>query len=386
MNFIKFIKKEKRIIYHAGAWAGNFGDSILEQSIKNNLVKCTNKELDFRYINCQKTEFTKELIDQMNNEGDMLLIGGGGLVFFRPQDNSKSGWQWNIDINLIDEIKVPIVVYGIGYNQFEFDTSNFLHITNKHLQKTVEKARLFSVRNTGTKNELIKRGCNGNKIEVIPDCGMFLPARSIQIPCIDNEKLKVAINWTTDRENQTFPEPFPETKESFIDILIDLFNYLIENENAQIFYIGHMCESFDRDIIDTLERRLVNAPIVIDRELSDIYPPAAEKAGYIVDIYRQMDIVYGMRGHANIVSFGQNTPFIGIGSHPKIRYFLSDIGREKYFFDARKDKNEFNFEKAKELTLDILNNYEGQKRNMDIEYKRQKEILRIFNKKVIRLL
>src|SRR4030042_6479887 len=124
--------KQKKTIYHAGAWQGNFGDSIIHKSIHSSLSQCSKYKIEFRNINCQQTEFTKDLIEQINREGDLLVIGGGGLIFYRPQDNSKSGWQWNIDIDLIDTIKVPFVVHAIGYNQFEYDNSNFIPVTNSH--------------------------------------------------------------------------------------------------------------------------------------------------------------------------------------------------------------------------------------------------------------
>lgn len=388
MIIFNFMKKDINIkrIYHTGAWAGNFGDSILEQSIRRNLQSLSKHQLDFIGINCQRTEFTTELIDEINKKGDMLIIGGGGLIFFRPQDNSKSGWQWNIDINLIDAIKIPIVVYGIGYNQFEYDTSNFISITDQHLQKTVEKAALFSVRNTGTKRELINRGCNEKKIMVIPDSGMFLQAKHIDIPGLKPEKLKIAFNWTTDRENQTFSEPFQENQEKFISSCLKLLNYLISERNAQVFYVGHMGNGFDEGIIEKLKKGLIEEPIVIDEVLSNLYPAAADNAEYLVDVYKQMDITLGMRGHANIVSFGQNTPMIGIGSHRKIRYFLEDVCMSKYYIDVRLGGTLYTNSSMKLIVDDMIENIALIRKANKKELIRQKKIFVNFNKKVLKLL
>lgn len=384
-NFVRSFNK-KKIIYHTGAWAGNFGDSILEQSIQSNLSSASSFNLEFRYINCQQTEFTQELIKEINKKGDLLLIGGGGLIFYRPQDESKSGWQWNIDIDLIDQIKIPFVLYGVGYNQFEYDQTNFLPITNAHLQTTVSKAALFSVRNHGTKIQLVARGCEAEKIEVIPDSGMFLPPKDIEIPKLNKTKLKIGFNWTTDRESQTFPQPFPASREQFISACVELLNYAASEKNAQIFHVGHMGAEFDKDIIYKLKTGLIQSPIIIDEELPQIYPPSGENAGHLVDVYKQMDIVIGMRGHANIVSFGQNTPFIGIGSHRKIRYFLEDIRRTKFFFDVRPEGEIYSIDHMKDILNEIIDNYQAQKVQMMKELSRQKIIFDKFNKKVIALL
>lgn len=375
-----------KVIYHTGAWGGNFGDSILQQSIYYHLSELSQDELEFRYINCQQIEFTDELIQEINKQGDLLLIGGGGLVFYRPQDNSKSGWQWNIDIDLIDAIKIPFVVYGVGYNQFEYDNSNFIAVTNQHLIKTVEKAALFSVRNSGTKRDLIVRGCDGDKIQVIPDSGMFLANKPIEIPNLKSSGLKIAFNWTTDRENQTFPEPYIESKERFLADLIELFNGAIKKWNAQIVYIGHMGKEFDCAIIERLKGELMSSPLIIDEELAFLYPPAGERAGYLVDVYRQMDVVLGMRGHANIVSFGQNTPFIGLGSHRKIRYFLEDINRSQYFYDVRPGETQYTLDAMIKCLEKIVNDLPQQKTELKRELECQKKIFIEFNRELLTLL
>jgi predicted SAM-dependent methyltransferase/polysaccharide pyruvyl transferase WcaK-like protein len=324
----------KRRIWHVGAWAGNFGDSIIQRSLTENLKVASGYELEFKYINCQTTEFTEELIAEMNEEADLLLLGGGGLVFFRPQDKSKSGWQFNIDIDLLDKIQVPLVVHAIGYNKFEYDRNDFPSITNKHLQKTVEKAALFSVRNTGTRDELIRRGCNGPKIQVIPDSGMFLNAEFTPVPGLRPDKFKIGINWTSDREDQTFPEPWEENKQQFIRNLLGLCRYLIRERNAQIVYVGHMGNGFDSRIITAL-KTLGEHLLVADEILPSLYPGDYDKAKNLPGVYKQMDLVLGMRGHANIVSFGQHVPLISLGSHRKNRYFLEDIGESNYGIDAR---------------------------------------------------
>ena len=38
----------------------------------------------------------------------------------------------------------------------------------------------------------------------------------------------------------------------------------------------------------------------------------------------------GMRGHAGMIPFGVGTPIISLVSHPKLRYFLEDIGHAEW--------------------------------------------------------
>jgi len=378
-------QRQRKVIYHAGAWQGNFGDSIIHKSIHNSLSESSKYRMKFRNINCQQTEFTKDLIEEINREGDLLIIGGGGLIFYRPQDNSKSGWQWNIDINLIDTIKVPFVVYAIGYNQFEYDSSNFIPVTNGHLQKTVKLATLFSVRDTGTKRELIARGCDGNKIEVIPDSGMFLPADNIKVPGLRHDKLKVGLNWTSDRENQAFPEPWAENRDRFVKNLAELCRHLINERNAQIFYIGHMGGDFDKRIIDSLRELLGDNLIAIEEVLPSLFPSDYNRAQKLVGVYRQMDVVLGMRGHANIVSFGQHVPFIPLGSHRKNRYLLEDIREDRYYIDVRTPELGTK-ERMVSLVEQLLNERNSYMERHEKAYAVMRERFDSFNRKTLSLL
>lgn len=380
-----FRPKSRKVIYHVGAWAGNFGDSILQESIRSHLVSLSPFPLEIRYLNCQKTEFTHAVIEDLNANGHLLIVGGGGLIFHRPQDHSRSGWQWNIEQDLIGEIKVPLVVYGVGYNQFEYDPSDFLPATNAHLQRTVAASALFSVRNTGTKRELIERGCDAAKIEVVPDSGMFLRAKRIRVPGFKSGRIKVGFNWTTDREDQTFPPPHQETREAFLTKCIAVLNHAIEKHRAQIVYIGHMHKNFDAAVIQALKTRLAAPPIVIDEVFERFYPASVLYSQYLADIYRQLDVVMGMRGHANIVAFGQNTPHIGLGTHRKIRYFLEDTHRSRYWFDARPG-SATPVEQMKGLLDELIENRGAHRRSMQVEYRRQYRLFMAFNRRVIDLL
>ena len=75
-------------------------------------------------VDSQRTYFHQGLVDQMNEEADLILIGGGGLIFFRPEDESASGWSFNIEMEKLRGISKPIVVYAVGYNRFGFDPAS----------------------------------------------------------------------------------------------------------------------------------------------------------------------------------------------------------------------------------------------------------------------
>ena len=102
---------------------------------------------------------------------------------------------------------------------------------------------------------------------------------------------------------------------------------------------------------------------MLDETSEVLYPSFGYMSGLFVDIYRQMDLVIGMRGHANIIPFGQNTPCIGIGEHNKVLWFLEEVDLMDAYvplnFDMQTNKNELS------KTIDrIITNLGTYKSNM----------------------
>ena len=68
-------------------------------------------------------------------------------------------------------------------------------------------------------------------------------------------------------------------------------------------------------------------------------PCLTTNSHYLAYCYKKMNLVLGMRGHSNIISFGMGIPFVSIGSHNKNRLFLNDINEKDYLIDIRDFEN-----------------------------------------------
>ncbi len=375
---------KQKTIWHLGGWNRNYGDFVLQASIKENLMKNSDIPLNFVPIDYQNTHFFPELINRMNEEADLLLVGGGGAIFNRPEDKSLSGWQFSIKLEDLEKINIPIVIYGIGYNKFYYDNSGFKDGINAHLKKTQEISSLFSVRNHGTKRELISRGLDENDITVVPDAGSFLPSKSIQIPKLNSDSFKIGINLVSDRPFYTFPEPFEETKQEIIKNITLSLKHFIEEYNAQIICIEHI-PLLDQEIVKYMKGELGDSFISLEENMPHLFPPSSVLAPFLVDIYRQMDIIIGMRGHANIIPFGTRTPFIALSSHNKNKFFLEDIG-EEYILDIREYKDQLNSENVINMIEKLLAEKEHYLSRIDNKLREKTIEFEDFNKKVINLL
>ena len=332
------MKKNFKRIWHIGAWNRNIGDWTAGYNLHRMLENHASERdlaVSFYLVDSQRGVFHDALIEQINDECDLMLLGAGGMIFNRPQDESASGWAFNISVEKLKEIKVPMVVYGIGYNKFYFDTNEWPEYMGNHLRTLQNKAKIFSTRDEGSRQMLHKAfGLNLNKTEIIPDPGMRHFDRHIEIPGLKKDCSIIGLNWAGDRPDERFTKPWEKNRKYFLDTLREVLIKVVKEENAQVLYIPHL-EDVDVSIFEELKIGFPKGSIIsLYDQLPHLYPPAGEimyhNVPFMTNVYRQVDLVLGMRGHSCIFPFGAGTKFIPIGSHNKVIYFADDVGIPNY--------------------------------------------------------
>jgi len=325
-------------VWHIGAWNRNVGDWALAYQLHrllNEQGRPRDVTFKFYMVDSQRTYFHQALVDQMNEEADLILVGGGGLIFFRPEDKSISGWSFNIEPEKVCALKKPLIVYAIGYNRFAYDETEFPPATAQHLRITQAKAALFSVRNNGTRRTLIERyGLDPNKIDVVPDPGICLYDRPIEIRPKRNAAPFIAVNWAADRPHQRYPKPSEENAKYFLISLKTALVQSVKDLGTQILFLPHLMQ-IDTDIFEYFASGFPKGSIFsLHHELPYIYAPPGEMlyahVPFFTNVFRQADVLIGMRLHNCVLGFGAGKPFITLGSHPKLGFFAEDTGLMKY--------------------------------------------------------
>ena len=350
------MQRMSKRIWMVGAFSDNFGDRVLQRSNSDLLREYF--DCDFTYLNCQKTFFSKNLIKSINKNADMLFFAGGGLIFRRDMDKSVSGWQFNCEIENIKEIKVPIVFNGIGFNRFPYQP-DFKPGMWDHLQETINCSALFSVRNSGTLEALKENGINVSKVQITPDCGIFIRTEDYHHSMFDNN-LKIGLNWASDRATQRFSGNWANKLMVVLKVL--------KNTNANVYLIEHLMPNELNVDIKLAMRQMFKEELgerghVLFDKLHDLYPMFDYNSTLFSDIYKKMDLVLGMRGHSGLISFGLNTPFIGLGQHNKIRFFMEDVGLEHNIVKLNQT-DEQDEDELKEKVDRILSNVQEEKCNI----------------------
>ncbi|GAB6897907.1 polysaccharide pyruvyl transferase family protein [Kineosporia succinea] len=253
------------------------------------------------------------------NAGDGLVLGGGGLFLPDTAPNGNSGWQWNVTDEMLRRIKVPLVVWGVGYNTFEgqeFDGSRF----GRSLRTLVERAGFVGLRNSGSVEKVrsLLPSELADKIRWQPCPTTVIsklggPAWE-QAPDGDGSGGPVLLNCAYDRSARRFGDGYGQFLASLRDWI------LATRERAEVRYAAHCVD--DEIFVNDLRREHgLTLPVI---PMYDMTVPE------IHTTYRRAALVVGMRGHAGMVPFGCGTPIVSLVSHPKLAFFLADIGREEW--------------------------------------------------------
>lgn len=265
------------------------------------------------------SEFNVENSERLNQEADGIVIGGGGLLL-RDQagsDVSNSGWQWNSSISSLHALKIPLIVFAIGYNRFR-GQEDFDSVFTKHIQQVAVKSVFFGLRNSGSIKAIAKY--------LTPDLSkrvrrQFCPTTVIwqlypeyramaEVHAQKNQRV-FAFNAAFDRAEMRFGGDQKKVLENLVSAV-----HAAQTRGWKIVVVAH--KVMDRDIEPYLNKAGVNYETA---DLTDATP------AQIMEFYSQVDFVFGMRGHAQMIPFGLRRPIMSIISHDKMRFFLEDIDR-----------------------------------------------------------
>ena len=298
--------------------APNAGDTVLSQ--------CVRKTIESRYklakweIIPVQSEVNKDTIKKIN-ECNMIIIGGGGLFLPDTNANTISGWQWAISKELLEQIEIPVCVYTVGYNYFRGQETN--NLFKESLCALAEKSSFFGLRNMGS-----LRAIRGLLPENLATKVSFQPCTTTVIRHLYGDKIaakkntrSVAVNMAFDRSNLRFGEHKDTVLKQVARAIKE-----IEDKGYKVYYVCHCWD--DDKFLPYLKEMKVRYELV---DLSRKFPPD------VYDFYNHIDVVLGMRGHAQMIPFGLNCEIISLGTHDKMKWFLEDINADDWYIDLFDD-------------------------------------------------
>jgi SAM-dependent methyltransferase/polysaccharide pyruvyl transferase WcaK-like protein len=320
-----FVRKEKNKggkmpVQHLTYFRGweNAGDTILSKTVRDSF----NSKASIRWqLNKVTDEVTQQRIEQFN-QNKLIVIGGGGLFLPDTNKNEKSGWQWPISKEELQQITSPIAVFAVGYNYFPGQTPNELFVDS--LNAIVDKAGFVGLRNYGSieKVKALLRDDLKEKVVFQPCTTTIIRKLEKNLPAKMKTK-NVAVNMAFDRYEKRFAGKIYEVLDAVASSMKRL-----DEQGFNIHLVGHL--ERDNKFRISLDKFGVNYK---EHVLQFMTP------NEVYHFYNEMEIVLGMRGHAQMIPFGLNCKIVTLSTHNKMRYFLEDIEAPELLVDLREEVN-----------------------------------------------
>lgn len=316
-------------ILHSYCLNYNIGDYALGIGVKNLLRNYLEVDL-IGNTNLQGREFNEYYINEVvNKRYDLLVIGGGGIIHGAHWPN---GWFWLIEKDLIKQIEIPFIVYGVGYNYWE-EEGGIPERGRIHLEETIKRAAYFSVRNDGSAGRLFNQ--TGIKADVIPDPGFHIDLNTDYENFVNEPYVLIQI--ANDKPINRFGSL--EKQQTFINDMKRITRDLAKK--YKVIYAPHVIEDvqISRDIVAGIE----------NAEVWDFGYFSFDHSDKAVGYYKYAEFVLAMRGHGQILPIGFNTPVIALENHPKHRGLMEELNLLDY--NVKVDSDQFYSELSKKITL-----------------------------------
>lgn len=309
---------KKPSILHVGFHSSNnAGDIVLFKSIERYFHDKFGAHSYSRF-NLHKT-ITKDNVKLLNNH-DLIVIGGGGLFLKDTNENSTSGWQWPCSIEMLHKIKTSIALYAIGYNKFR-GHDDFDNVFYDNLKVLTDKVSFFGVRNKGSIKK-IKASLENHSSKVIYQPCITTILSKFEKTHAPSKIKNIGVNIAFDRRHLRFKGKEHDIMTKIASALLSL-----EKSGYRIRILNHV----NTDAQFNLWLKGLNGSF----ENLNVYGKSYSR---VLSAYEDLDLVIGMRGHAQMIPYGLSIPIISLISHNKLQYFLDDIGEPHWGIEVH-DEN-----------------------------------------------
>ena len=306
----------KKIIHFCVHKLGNAGDNVLFNETRSLFDLFIGKS---SWIKKPVRHYcSPEMISLINKNNDAIIVGGGGLLLKDTAANNNSGWQWNCPIESLEKIDIPLIIFAIGYNRF-YGQDDFDEIFKTHIIKTINKASFFGLRNFGSITSLKEYLPNDlhSKLMMQPCPTTLLSYMYPQKANKANRTKYLAVNLAFDRLEKRYGKNIEQILDSISRAIL-----ILQKMGWRIDYVKH--SKNDEYALSYLNKNNINYNYVnLDKK-------SPKK---VINYYRKVPITIGMRGHSQMIPYGLQNNIISLISHPKLLYFLKDIGCTDWAID-----------------------------------------------------
>lgn len=316
-------------VLHVASFTGNIGDNAnhtgFRATLENNLsVNIEYTEYEIREVFWKKKKFDEAFV-KLANSHELVVIGGGNY-FELWVENSATGTSIDIELDILEMIETPIIFNALGVDPAQGASSSCIKKFRKFLEYCNQRQKiLLSCRNDGSIKTLIEiiGKKYADQFYHVPDAGFFTKVKDHHHPELEPSKKNILLQLAGDMIEERFPNEGIDdiSYEKFLQGLAD-YICTINRENVNFIFVPHIFR--DLEIIYKLIESL---PDEIRRKNVSVAPYLVGNKGqdYIFDLYSKVDLVLGMRFHANVCALGLKTPCIPLINYRQIDELYTEL-------------------------------------------------------------
>ncbi len=368
------------LIHLANFNSSNAGNGALSSGLEATIEEDFSKKVNWNRepwddYTFQIIDFDEEFVDKINRSDGIIV---GGAVTFNGRDyNHRTGTRFELPFELWDNIKKPIIFYGLSYrnwpSQKYFHKDKFKYFINNCLSK---KNICLGVRNDGTKQWIKETiGIDSKEIIEVPDSAVFVKSKVRKEDEIIEGKKNIIIAFNDEDPEFRYQKNPNFSREKVINDIAYAIQEISKKFDINVILCPHFFDDY-RMISDFIS---AVKPIFFHRNVLTTGLISAKDSDLFYGRYSQVDLAISMRVHSMSPCIGLNTPMIAITTQNRMDYFLEKINLKDQMITAG-DPN------LRKKIIDLASRYLTDNKEVKNSFQRAKCLMREetldFNKKI----
>lgn len=320
-------------ILQIASFNGNIGDLANHNGFRNSMkdsgIEAEYTDLEIRdFYQIRGGKFDKKFVE-LANKHDLVVFGGGGF-FQLKWDYSQTGTTLDLSEECLRSINTPVLFNCLGVSLEGEYNEPVIKKFKKFLDIVCNNSKfLLTVRNDDSYEVLNKLYGNlyVDKILKVPDGGFFAKCeKTYENYEIKENMINIGVNLAGDVPHIRYEaDESYRNEEEFIIEFSEMCNQLLRDySNCRLIFVPHIYRDLRviYEVLNKLDDELLRTRVTC----AGLYN--GDKTGDLknFDLYRNCDLVLGMRYHANVVPIGMNVPTIALATFEQIAKLYDNLG------------------------------------------------------------
>lgn len=341
----------RRLLHLVNAHSTNIGNGALIEGLERVVSEDAREPIAWRReawddYTFELKAFDRAFVDLVNGH-DALIVNGAVAINGRAYLR-HAGMRFDLPAQLWDEIKRPIVFYGLSYRHWRGQPFHHLDKFKEAVARISASPRMIlGVRNDGTRAWLRDTmGIDVSRIVEVPDTAVFVPFDpSARASELEPQRVNVIVALNDEDSPQRYAEP--GSRERVLRGVAGTLSRLLSRHDMNIVLAPHYFDDHRMiaDLIEMCPPRLAHQRMIS----SGLARVANTREFY--GRYARADLVIAMRVHSMSPAIGLGVPMVPLVTQDRMVDFLADVGLADLAVDALAPDLEARLTTAAEATL-----------------------------------